>query len=169
MVMTSGSTYVIGGAFGPKSRGGVVIVLAGPPGSPAGGACPSTQTGASAAVPAIALTAPMNFLREMPLPFAMSILLIAKRRVRSSRRRSINMGHTMWPTLPMQDSQGTPHFLGRTPLPSLLWPCSHARGIVKDRARGAHCTTLPDPARHVHAAPLWGDENDKCYVRPSRL
>src|SRR4029434_3508545 len=72
MVMTSGSTYVIGGAFGPKSRGGVVIVLAGSAGFPAGGACARTTTGASAMV---AATAPMNFLREMPLPFAMSILL----------------------------------------------------------------------------------------------
>jgi hypothetical protein len=75
MVMTSGSTYVIGGAFGPKSRGGVVIVLAGSAGFPTGGACARTTTGASAVVPAIAPTAPMNFLREMPLPFAMSILL----------------------------------------------------------------------------------------------
>src|SRR4051812_43119748 len=39
MVMTSGSTYVIGGAFGPRSRGGVVIVLARSAGFPAGGAC----------------------------------------------------------------------------------------------------------------------------------
>src|SRR5215475_8801644 len=84
MVMTSGSTYVIGGAFGPKSRGGVVIVLAGSAGFPAGGACARTTTGASAVVPAIALTAPMNFLREMPLPFAMSILL-ERRDVRVAR------------------------------------------------------------------------------------
>src|SRR4030095_1923892 len=73
--MTSGSTYVIGGAFGLKSRGGVVIVLAGSAGFPAGGACARTTRGASAVMPALAPTAPRNILREMPLPFAMSILL----------------------------------------------------------------------------------------------
>src|SRR2546430_1778246 len=73
--MTSGSTYVIGGAFGPKSRGGVVIVLAGSAGFPAGGACARTTRGAIAVMPALAPTAPRNVLREMPLPFAMSILL----------------------------------------------------------------------------------------------
>src|SRR2546429_1118626 len=45
--MTSGSTYVIGGAFGPKSRGGVVLVLAGSAGFPAGGACARTTRGVS--------------------------------------------------------------------------------------------------------------------------
>src|SRR5438128_12446692 len=71
MVMTSGSTYVIGGAFGPKSRGGVVTVLAGSAGFPAGGACARTTRGASAGITVLAPTAPRNVLREMPLPFFM--------------------------------------------------------------------------------------------------
>src|SRR6266516_5943474 len=69
--MTSGSTYVIGGAFGPKSRGGVVTVLIGSAGFPAGGACARTTRGVSTVMPALAPTAPRNVLREMPLPFFM--------------------------------------------------------------------------------------------------
>jgi hypothetical protein len=81
MVMTSGSTYVIGGACGPKSRGGVVIVLAGSAGFPAGGAGARTTPEASAVVPAIT---PRNVLREIPLPLSMSILL-ERRAVRATR------------------------------------------------------------------------------------
>src|SRR5262249_19124767 len=75
MVMTSGSTYVIGGAFGPKSRGGVETVLAGSAGFVAGGACARPTRGASTVVRALAPTAPKNVLREMALPLSMSLLL----------------------------------------------------------------------------------------------
>src|SRR5882762_2413814 len=73
--MTSGSTYVVGFAFGDQSRGGVVIVLAGSAGLPAGGACALATIGASAVVPAITPTAPMNFRREITLPLFMAVLL----------------------------------------------------------------------------------------------
>ena len=75
MVMTSGSTYVIGGAFGPKSRGGVVVVLAGSAGFPAGGACARTTPEASTVVPALAPTVTRKCRREMTLSLSMAILL----------------------------------------------------------------------------------------------
>src|SRR5215470_1337127 len=56
MVMTSGSTYVTGGAFGPKSRGGLVTVLGGVAGPEGGGVCAMARREPSAAAPA---TAPM--------------------------------------------------------------------------------------------------------------
>src|SRR5439155_5465438 len=67
-VMTSGSTYVIGWAFGHNSRGGVVIVLSGSAGLPAGGACALATTGARTVVPATAVIALMNRRREITRP-----------------------------------------------------------------------------------------------------
>jgi hypothetical protein len=75
IVMTSGSTYVVGLASGDQSRGGVVIVLAGSAGLPAGGACALATMGASAVVPASTPTALTNFLRVTTLPSSMAVLL----------------------------------------------------------------------------------------------
>src|SRR4029453_11136583 len=66
IVMTSGSTYVKGGADGPHSRGGVVMVLAGSAGLP--GAWAFTPAGTNAAAPAPTPTALMNLRREITLP-----------------------------------------------------------------------------------------------------
>src|SRR5438128_1825613 len=84
MVMTSGSTYVAGGAFGLKSRGGVVTVLRGSAGFAAGGAWALATMGASAVVPAIVPIALMNFRREampsLPLPRSSAITVLLERR-----------------------------------------------------------------------------------------
>jgi hypothetical protein len=67
IVMTSGSTYVIGGADGEKSRGGLVTVLAGSPGFPGAGAWALAADGTKTAAPAPAPTARMNLRREIAL------------------------------------------------------------------------------------------------------
>src|SRR5262249_25074809 len=75
IVITSGSTYVVGFASGDQSRGGVVIVLAGSAGLPAGGACALTTAGASAVAPASTPAAPTNFRRVITRSVSMAILL----------------------------------------------------------------------------------------------
>src|SRR5262245_31569112 len=134
MVMTSGSTYVIGGAFGPKSRGGVVIVLDGSAGFPAGGACARTTRGASTVVPALTPTAPRNVLREMPLPFAMSILL--ERRDGRTVRAGVQQTRAARRSLhgPCRTSREPHSPWGRMPHSSRLWPCS--RGGFCSRNQG---------------------------------
>src|SRR5215831_7190876 len=67
MVMTSGSTYVVGCAVGLKSRGGLVIVLAGSAGFPEG-ACALATIGTRAVAPAPVPIAVMKVRRETTLP-----------------------------------------------------------------------------------------------------
>src|SRR5262245_5265031 len=63
--MTSGSTkYTFGGAFGPKSRGGVVMTLGGSAGF---AACASTTRGAMNATPAAVATVFIAVRREIAL------------------------------------------------------------------------------------------------------
>src|SRR5262245_44942497 len=66
MVMTSGSTYVTGGAFGPKSRGGLVTVLGGVAGPMGEGGCvwAMAMRDPRAAAPAIAPIAVKSIRRE---------------------------------------------------------------------------------------------------------
>ena len=65
--MTSGSTYVMGGAIVEKSRGGLVTVLAGSPGFPGAGAWALAAPGTITAALAPAPIARMNLRREIAL------------------------------------------------------------------------------------------------------
>ena len=84
--MTSGSTYVVGGAPRPKSRGGVVTVLDGVTG-PGGGACASAARGVKVAAPAgltvtlaepVALVVTVSLTATVREPAVLRVMALAK-------------------------------------------------------------------------------------------